>query len=58
MVVLAPHGKVAKALPVVRLATPKLLVSLNAVGVELLATTLVDKHMSIVSPNFVLVSRW
>ena len=43
MVVLAPHGEVAKALPVVRLATHKLLVSVdNVVGLELLATTLED----------------
>jgi hypothetical protein len=41
MVVLAPHGEVAKTLPVVRLATHKLIVSVDAVvGVELLATTL------------------
>ena len=31
MVVLAPHGEVANALPVVRLATHKLLVSIDAV---------------------------
>ena len=54
MVVLAPHGEVAKALPVVRLATYKLLVSVDAVvGVKLLATTLADKHMAIVLPTFV-----
>ena len=42
---LAPHGEVAKALPVVRLATKKLLVSVDAVvGLELLVTTLADKH--------------
>ena len=41
MVVLAPHGEVAKNLPLVRLATHKLIVSVDAVvGVELLATTL------------------
>ena len=41
------HGEVAKALPVVRLETKKLLVSLHAVfGLELLATTLADKHMA------------
>ena len=40
MVVLAPHGEVAKTLPVVRLATHKLIESVDAVvGVELLATT-------------------
>ena len=39
--VLAPYGEVAKYIPVVRLATYKLLVSVDAVvGVELLATTL------------------
>ena len=59
MVVLAPHGAVAKALPVVRLATHKLLVTVDAVvGLELLATTLADKHMATVLPNFVLVRRW
>ena len=59
MVVLAPHGEVAKALPVVRLATHKLLVTVDAVvGLELLATTLADKHMATVLPNFVLVRRW
>ena len=48
---LAPHGEVAKDLPVVRLATKKLLVSVDAVvGLELLATTLADKHMAIVLP--------
>ena len=55
---LAPHGEVAKAPPVVRLATNKLLVSVNAVvGLELLATTLADKHMATVLPNSVLVRR-
>ena len=55
MVVLAPHGEVAKTLPVVRLATHKLIVSVDAVvGVELLATTLAGKHMATVLPNFVL----
>ena len=58
MVVLAPHGEVAKTLPVVRLATHKLIVSVDAVvGVELLATTLTGKHMATVLPNFVLVRR-
>ena len=28
------------------------------VGLELLATTLADKHMATVLPNFVLVRRW
>ena len=59
MVVLAPHGEFAKTLPVVRLATHKLLVSVDdVVGPELLATTLADKHMATVLPNFVLVRRW
>ena len=58
MLVLAPHGKVAKTLPVVRLATHKLIVSVDAVvGVELLATTLAGKHMTTVLPNFVLARR-
>ena len=47
MVVLAPHGEVGKTLLVVRLATNKLIVSVDAVvGVELLATTLAGKHMA------------
>ena len=51
--------KVEKALPVVRLSTHKLLASIDSVvGVELLATTLVDKHMATVLANFVLVRRW
>ena len=55
MVVLAPLREVAKTLPVVRLATHKLIVSVDAVvGVELLATTLAGKHMATVLPNFVL----
>ena len=55
MVVFAPHGELAKTLPVVRLATHKLIVSVDAVvGVELLATTLAGKHMATVLPNFVL----
>ena len=53
---LAPHGEVAKALPVGRLATKNLLVSVDAVaGLELLATTLADKHMATMLPNCVLV---
>ena len=46
MVVLDPHGEVAKTLPVVRLATHKRIVFVNAVvGVEHLATTLAaDEH--------------
>ena len=55
MVVLAPHGEVTKTLPVVRLATEKLIVSIDAVvEVKLLATTLAGKHMATVLPNFVL----
>ena len=53
---LAPQGEVAKYLPVVRLATKKLLVSVDAVvGLELLPTTLADKHMATVLPNCVMV---
>ena len=53
---IAPHGEVAKALPAVRLETKKLLLSVDAVvGLELLATTLADKHMATVLPNYVLV---
>ena len=55
---LAPHGKVAKALPVVRAETKKRLVSVDAVvGLELLDITLADKHMSTVLPNCVVVRR-
>ena len=55
MVVLASHGEVSQTLPVVRLATHKLIVSIDAVvGVVLLATTLAGKHMATVLPNFVL----
>ena len=58
MVVLAPHGEVAKTLPAVRLATHKLIVSGDAVvGVKLLATTLAGKHMATVLPNFVLARQ-
>ena len=57
-VVLAPLGEVAKSLPVVRLATHKLIVSFDAVvGVELLATTLARKHIATVLPNFVLAKH-
>ena len=60
MVVLAPHGEVVKTLPVVRLATHKLIVSVDAVvGVELLAITLAGKHMArcqhIITPLHVLL---
>ena len=55
VVVLAPHGEVATTLPVVRLATHRFIVSVDAVvEVELLATTLAGKHMATVLPNFVL----
>ena len=55
---LAPHGKIAKALSVVRLATKKNLVSVGAmVGLELLATTLADEQMSTLLLNCVLVRR-
>ena len=55
---LAPHGEVAKALPVVRLATKKLFVSVDdVVGLELLATILADNHLATVLPNYVLVRR-
>ena len=51
---LAPHGEVVKTLPGVRLATKKLLVSVDAVvGLELLSKTLADKHMATVLPNCV-----
>ena len=47
MVVLAPHGEVIRAFPVTKLTTHMLLVSVDAfVGLELLATTNADKHMS------------
>ena len=58
MVVLAQHGEVAKAFPVVRLAIHMLLVSVDAmVGLELLATILAVKHMANVLPN-VLARCW
>ena len=47
MVVLAPHGEVAKNLLVLRLAILKLIVSVDAVfGVELLSTTLAGRHIA------------
>ena len=56
---LALHGKVAKALPVVRPETKRLLLSVvNVVGLGLLATTLADKHMATVLPNRVLLRRF
>ena len=57
MVVLAPPGEVAKTLPVMRLATQKLIVSVDAVGVKLLATTLEGKYIATVLPNFVLAKH-
>ena len=58
MVVLTPHGEVAKTLSVVRFATHKLIVSVDVVvGVKLLATTLAGKHMATVLPNFVLARK-
>jgi hypothetical protein len=57
-VVLAPLRVVPYTLPVVRLATHKLIVSVDAVvGVELLATTFAGKHMATVLPNFVLAKH-
>ena len=58
MVVLAPHGEVAKTLPVVRLATHKLIVSVDFVfKVELVALTLAGKHIATVLPNFALAKH-
>ena len=55
---LAPHGEFAKALHVVGLETKKLILSVDAaVGLELLATALADKHMATVLPNCVLLMR-
>ena len=54
---LAPHGQVTKALLEVKLETIKLLLFVDAVvGLKLLATTLADKHMATVLPNYVLLS--
>ena len=59
MVVLAPHGEVAKALSVARRANHKSLVSVDFFfGLELLATTLADKHMATVLTKFVLIKCW
>ena len=52
----APHGEVAKALPVVRLATHKLVYVDDVVGLELLATTLAEKHT--VLPKFAWLRHW
>ena len=58
MVFLAPHGKIAKTLPAVRLATHKLIVPVDdVVGVELLATTLGGKHIANVQSIFVLAKH-
>ena len=55
IVVLASYGEVPNNLPVMRFATHKLIVSVDAVvGVDLCATTLAGKHMATVLPNFVL----
>ena len=55
---LGPHVKDAKALPVVRLATKKLLMSVEVVvGLKLLGTTLADKHMATMLLDCVLVRR-
>ena len=51
--------KLQKFFFVAKLATYKFLVSVDAVvGLELLATTLADKHMATVLLNFVLVRHW
>ena len=58
MVVLAPLREEAKTLPMVRLATHKPIVSVDAVvEVELLATILAGKHIATVLPNFVLAKN-
>ena len=58
MVLITPHREVEKALRVVRLATHKLLMFVDAVvGVELLASILPTKQMATVLPNNVLVRR-
>ena len=54
MVVLVPHGEVPKTLPVLRLATQKPILFVDAFfGVELLATTFAGKDMATVLPNSV-----
>ena len=59
LAVFAPYEEVAKALPVVRLPTHKLLVSVDDInGLEHLVTTFADKHMVTVLPKFVLVRCW
>ena len=61
MVDLVPCGDVAKPLPAAReaLAMRKLLGSVAAfVGLQLITSTLGDKHMAIVLPNVMLVRLW
>ena len=59
IMVLAPHGEVAKTLLLVRLATHKLHVPVDDVaGLDLLTTTLAYKHMAPLLPKFKLVRRW
>ena len=58
MVVLDPHGEEVKTIPVVRVATHKLIVSVDAVvWVEHLATTLAGKHINTVLPNLVMANN-
>ena len=58
MVVLALYVEVAKTLHAMRLATHKIIVSVDAVvRVKLLATTHAGKHMATVLPNFVLARQ-
>ena len=55
---LALHGEAAQALHVVTFETKWLILSFHAVvSLELLATTLADKHMATVLPNYVLHRR-
>ena len=52
MLVLALHVEFSKALPVVRLASHKLIVSVDdVVGLELLSTTLANTHMATVQQH-------
>ena len=58
IVVVDPHGEMAKTIPVVRLATHKLIVSVDAVvGVEYLATILAGKHIATGLPNLALAKN-
>ena len=53
----SPHGEVAKAFLVVRLVTCELFMTIDAVvGIQLLATTLADKHMTTVLPTLCWIS--